>query len=82
MKTISQTVFNALNTWRLKPDEWSKKWYKYNLVIQELVWSRNVSDGYIIDVLDWENNFLERVKVEIRPVIEFGCVHNKMFLKF
>lgn len=80
MQTISQKILKSLNNWRLNPVEWTKKWYNYNLSIQNFVWSRNIFDGYNIDVYDWENNFLDSVKIEIKPVIEFWCIHNKMFL--
>jgi len=81
MQTISQKIFNSLNNWRLKPIEWTRKWYKYNLSIQNLVWARNIFDWYNIDVYDWENHFLERVQIEINPILELWCVHNKMFIK-
>ena len=37
-------------------------------------------DGFIIDVLDLEWNFLERVNLDIRPVFEFWWIHKKLFL--
>ena len=77
---IKQKVFNSLNNWRLKPIEWNKKWYNYNLSIQKLVWARNLFDWYNIDIYDLENNFLDSVKIEIKPIIEFWFVHNKKFL--
>lgn len=78
--TLKQKVFNSINNWRLKPKEWTKKWYNYNLSIQNLIWARNLFDWFIIDVFDLENNFLETVKIEIKPVIEFWYIHNKIFL--
>jgi hypothetical protein len=78
--SLTQKIFDALNNWRLIPTEWAKKWYKYNLLIRDLIWARNIFDWYIIDVYDLENNFLETVKIETKPVIEFWCVHNKLFL--
>lgn len=77
---IPQKIFNALNNWRLKANEWNKKWYKYNLSIQNLIWVRNLFDWYKIDVYDLEHNFLETVKIEIKTVIEFWYVHNNIFL--
>lgn len=78
---IKQKILNSLNKWRLDPKEWTKKWHKYNLSIQELVWARNLVDWYNIDIYDLEKYHLESVTIEIRPVIEFWCVHNKMFLR-
>lgn len=78
--TISQKIFNATNNWKIKIIEWKRKWYKYIVSIKNLSVVRNNKDGLIIDVFDLEENFLERVNIEIKLVIEFWCVHNKMFL--
>ena len=81
MKIISWKIFNSIEKNRLKLIEWKRKWYNYIISIQELVWSRNFKDGFIIDIYDLEENFLERVNIEIKSVCEFWYIHNKMFLK-
>lgn len=77
---IKQKILNSLNNNRLNPKEWEKKWYNYNLNIQYLNHSRNNLDWFIIDVSDLNDNYLERVTIQIKPVIEFWCVHNKCLL--
>jgi hypothetical protein len=81
MKNLKQKVFNAVQNWKLKIVEWKRKRYNYIISIQELVWARNLKDWYNIDIFDLENNYLETIKIEIKMVCEFWCVHNKMFLE-
>ena len=78
---IKQKIFKSLNNWRLNPIEWEKKWYNYILNIQHLTQHRNNLDWFLIHVYDLEKYHLESVTIEIRPVTEFWCVHNKMFLR-
>jgi len=78
--TISQKIFNAINNWKLKITEWKRKWYNYIVSVQLLNIERNNKDWFIFDIYDLENNFLERVNIEIKQIIEYWCVHNKMFL--
>lgn len=80
MKNIKQKIFKAIENNRLKLIEWKRNWYSYIVNIQELTIARNNKNWFIVDILDSDNNFLERVNLEIRPVFEFWCVHNKMFL--
>ena len=79
--TISQKIFNALNNWKLKITEGKRKWYNYIISIQSLNICRNNKDWYIVDVYNSNEDFLERVNIEIKPTIEFWCIHNKMFLQ-
>lgn len=78
--TISQKIFKALNNWKLKITEGKRKWYNYIVSVQLLNIEINNKDWFIFDVYDLENNFLDRVNITIKPVCEFWCVHNKMFL--
>ena len=50
--TIQLKLENAIRNKRLRLYEGERNWYKYFLSIQELVWSRNNYDGYLIDVYD------------------------------
>jgi len=81
MQDIKQKIFKAVENDRLKLIEWKRKWYKYIISIQELVWARNLKDWYIIDVYDLDETFIERLNIEIKSVFEFWGVNNKMFLK-
>jgi len=78
---IKQKIFDAVENNRLNIIEWKRKWYNYIVSIQELVWARNNKDGFIIDIYDLEESFLERVNIEVKAVCEFWCIHNKMFLE-
>ena len=41
---------------------------------------RNNMEWFIIDVLDLDENYLERVTIRIGVVSENCCAHNKCFL--
>ena len=77
---LQNKIFNSLNNWKLKIIEWKRKWYKYILSIQNLSVERNNQNGLLIHVYDCEENFLDIVNIEIKPVVEFWCVHDRMFL--
>ena len=81
MKNIKHKIFNAIKNNKLKIIEWKRKWYNYIVSIQDLSIVRNNKDWLIIDIFDLENNFLERINIKIKAVIELWCVHNKMFLE-
>ena len=80
MINLKEKIFKAVENNRLKLIEWKRKWYNYIISIQELSFGRNNKDGFIIDVLDFNENFLERINLEVKPVFEFWWVHNKVFL--
>lgn len=80
MISLKEKIFKAVENNRLSLIEWKRKWYNYIISIQELSTIRNNKDGFIIDVLDLEWNFLERVNLDIRPVFEFWWIHKKLFL--
>lgn len=82
MKNLKEKIFYSVQNWKLKIVEWKRKWYNYIISIQELCIFRNNKNWFIIDIFDSENNYLERVKIEIKTVCEFWCVHNKMFLEY
>lgn len=79
-KDIPQKILSAIDSGRLKLEPWKKSWYSYMLDIQELVWSRNLIDGFDIYVYDRDWNHIETVNLEIRVVCEYWGVHNKLFL--
>lgn len=81
MKNIKEKIFKAVENDRLKLIEWKRKWYNYIISIQELVWARNLKDWYVIDIYDLDENFIEKINIEIKTVCEFWCVHNKIFLE-
>ena len=44
-------ILTALKTNKLNPTKLGeRKWYKYFISINELVWARNFVDGYLIDI--------------------------------
>jgi hypothetical protein len=77
---IQEKILNAINKGSLNPVDGKRKWYSYILSIQNLFWERNNFDGFIVDVYDKDEIYIDRVVIEIRSVVEFGCVHNKCFL--
>ncbi len=80
MVKLEQKILNAIENWRLKLESGQRNWYNYIISIQELSIERNNKNWFIIDILDIDWNFLERVNLDIRPVFEFWCGHNKIFL--
>lgn len=80
MKNIKDKIFKAVQNNRLKLIEWKRNWYNYIISIQELSTSRNNKDWFIINVLDLDWFFLERVNLNIKLVFEFWGVYNKLFL--
>lgn len=61
---LKQKILNAIDNDRLKLIEWKKNWYKYIVSIQKLVWTRNLRDGYNIDIFDSSWCFLERIELD------------------
>jgi len=80
MINLKGKIFKAVENNRLKLIEWKRKWYNYIISIQELTISRNNKDWFIIDVLDMNEKFLERIDLNVKLVFEFWGVHNKLFL--
>ncbi len=61
---LENKIKNAIENKRLKLIEGKKNWYSYFLLIQELIWSRNNHDGYLIDVYDKQyGNHLSRIMI-------------------
>jgi hypothetical protein len=57
-------ILKAVQTNRLNPEILGeRKWYNYFLRITELVWSRNLYDGYLIEVYSKEENHLCTIKI-------------------
>lgn len=49
--TIEQKILRAAETNRLNPEVLGeRKWYRYFIRTTELVWTRNLRDGYQIEV--------------------------------
>ncbi len=53
-----ENILKAINNGRLSlKNEGERFWYKYKLRITILHWSRNLFDGYQIEVFDKKTNF-------------------------
>ncbi len=53
MKTIEEKIKSAVDSGRLNLNKFGwRKWHKYYINTMELVWARNMHDGYQIDVYD------------------------------
>jgi len=78
---IKQKIFKAVESNRLKLVEWKRNWYNYIISIQELTILRNNKKWFFIDIFNKNEEFLERIRIEIKIVCEFWCIHNKLFLK-
>lgn len=51
MSDIESKVLNAVKSNKLNPEILGERnWYNYFICITELVWSRNLHDGYLIEV--------------------------------
>lgn len=51
MSKLQTKILTALKTNKLNPTKLGeRKWYKYFISINELVWARNFVDGYLIDI--------------------------------
>lgn len=66
MISIETKILKAIETNKLNPEILGeRKWYNYFIFVTELVWSRNIHDGYQIEV--YTNNskreFLAIVKI-------------------
>lgn len=66
-----QKIFKAIENNRLKLIGWKKNWYNYIINIQELFRKRNNINWYFIDVFDLDENFLQRIKLEIKPIFKY-----------
>ncbi|TDE45536.1 hypothetical protein E0I26_06200 [Flavobacterium rhamnosiphilum] len=50
---IETKILNAIKANRLNPSILGeRKWYNYFIAVNELVWSRNLKEGYEIHVYD------------------------------
>ena len=55
MKTIENRIRRAVETNKLSLNKLGKRnWYEYFINVTELVWTRNLHEGYLIDVYDEE----------------------------
>lgn len=51
--TVTHKILNAINNNRLSlKNEGEKFWYNYKIRITKLIWSRNLHDGYLVEVYD------------------------------
>ena len=51
MSKLQTKILTALKTNKLNPTKLGeRKWYKYFISINELVWARNFIDGYLIHI--------------------------------
>lgn len=56
MNTLETKILKAIQTRKLKPEILGeRKWYNYFISVSELVWSRNLWDGYEIHIYSDEN---------------------------
>ena len=53
---IETKIKNAVENGRLKLVEGIRNWYNYTLSITEMVWARNLFDGYQIHVYKKDTN--------------------------
>ncbi len=77
---LQQKIFNSIENWKLKVTEWKRKRYNYIVSIHNLCIERNNKDGLIVDIYNLQEEFLERVEIEIKSVIEFWSIYNTIFL--
>ena len=65
MTTIETKINNAISTNKLNLQILGeRKWYSYFIRTTELIWSRNLHDGYLIEVYDEQyGNHLASIKV-------------------
>ncbi|MBI2257869.1 MAG: hypothetical protein HYU67_03110 [Flavobacteriia bacterium] len=53
MNLVQSKILNAIETNKLNPQILGERnWYSYFIRVKELVWSRNLRDGYLIEVYD------------------------------
>lgn len=51
MSKLQSKILNALKTNKLNPNKLGeRKWYNYFISVDELIWSRNFIDGYLIHI--------------------------------
>ncbi|MBC6427023.1 MAG: hypothetical protein GDA51_11290 [Ekhidna sp.] len=61
MKNIKEKIVNAISNKKLNIDQEGERfWYNYKIRITKLYWTRNLFDGYQIEVYDkYSNKHLE-----------------------
>jgi hypothetical protein len=48
---LQAKILTAVKTNKLNPTKLGeRKWYKYFISVDELIWARNFVDGYLIDI--------------------------------
>lgn len=52
MQKLQEKFIKAIDNGRIKLEPWKRDWYNYIIDIQELVWWRNLIDGYNIYIYD------------------------------
>jgi hypothetical protein len=60
MKSLEEKLKRAIETNKLNPDRYlgyGKYWYQYFLVATELVWARNLCDGYNLCFYDNDGKY-------------------------
>ena len=51
MSKLQNKILNALQSNKLNPSKLGeRKWYNYFISVDELSWSRNFIEGYLIDI--------------------------------
>ncbi len=51
MSRLQTKILSAINTGKLNPTKLGeRRWYKYFISINELLWAGNFVDGYLIDI--------------------------------
>lgn len=62
-KEMTKKIISAINKNRLKLIEGSRSWRNFTISITELVWARNLHDGYQIDVYDRKHKRGTRITI-------------------
>lgn len=64
MNRTETKILEAIQNNRLNPSKLGERnWYNYFIRITELVWSKNLYDGYLIEVYSKDENHLCTIKI-------------------
>ncbi|MEE9581110.1 MAG: hypothetical protein V3V74_07340 [Nitrosomonadaceae bacterium] len=62
-KEVTAKIISAINMNRLKLTEGERPWRNFVISITELVWARNLHDGYLIHVHDHNSKHLTTLTI-------------------
>lgn len=64
MNKTESKILKAIKTNRINPEILGKRsWYNYLLRVTKLIWSRNLYDGYLIEVYSKDEDHLCSIKI-------------------